>query len=424
MFFIIILYREKIGVEFIMSTGRLQINVFEETFGKPIKNAKVQISESKSPENILEEVITDISGKSDIVNLNSPPLEYSLQVNEPLPYGEYNITVTNEDFDTIKIEKIQVLPDTIADQNVFMQKKLNNIDDTSTFLISEHTLYKNYPPKISEASVKELPSASGFVVLDKIVGPEYIVVHDGDPNDNNVPNYWVPYKEYIKNVASSEIYATWPEEAIKANILAINSFVLNRVYTEWYRSRGKNFTITSTTSYDQKFIYQRNVFREISVIVDELFSTYITKPNIKQPLFTQFCDGKNVSCPQWLSQWGSKELAENGSNYLDILRYYYGSEIYLDVAPQISGVPVSFPGETLQSGSTGNSVRTIQQQLNSISKNYPAINKLIVDGIYGDKTVNSVKQFQEIFNMPQSGIVDYATWYEISKIYTAVERLS
>lgn len=407
-----------------MAEGKLILNVFDKTVGKPIANAKISISSSENPENIVQELITNDSGQSDVISLPTPPLEYSLEPNSPMPYGEYDIKINNSGFDDITIQKIQILPDVVSEQNVFMYPTFQDNFQSLNYLISPHTLYGEYPPKISENPIKELPNPSGFVVLDKVVIPEYIVVHDGNPDDNTAPNYWIPYKDYIKNVCSSEIYATWPEAAIRANTLAVISFTLNRVYTEWYRSRGKNFTITSTTAYDQKFIYQRNIFTEISQIVDELFATYITKPNIKQPLFTQYCDGKNVICPGWLSQWGSKDLAENGSNYVDILKFYYGSEIYLETTNQVMGVPTSFPGEVIETGSQGENVSTIQRQLNAISKNYPAIERLAVDGIYGTKTTNSVKKFQEIFGLPQTGIVDYSTWYEISKIYTAVERLS
>ncbi len=406
-----------------MSTGRLIISVFNDTIGKPAPNSTVTISKSDQPEKTIEELITNESGQSDTVVLEAPPTEYSLEPNSPMPYSEYNITVTNPEFDTVTIQNVQILPDVIAEQNIFMKKPLNETTNQD-FYIPAHTLYGEYPPKIAEDAVKELPRSSGFVVLQDVVVPEYIVVHDGVPNDTSAPDYWIPYKDYIKNVASCEIYATWPEESIKANVLAIISFTLNRVYTEWYRSRGKNFTVTSSTAYDQKFVYQRNIFQEISRVVDDIFTNYITKPNIKQPLFTQYCDGKNVTCPEWLSQWGSKYLAENGTGYIDILRSYYGTEIYLDSATQVTGVPVSFPGTALESGSTGESVRIIQRQLNSISNNYPLINKVAVDGVFGQNTVDSVKKFQEIFGLSPTGTVDYATWYEISKVFTAVERLT
>lgn len=405
-----------------MSTGKLKINVFDETIGKPLADAKVRLSSHNQPNKITEELITNVVGQIDTLELETPPIEYSLEPNSPMPYGEYDITVSKEGFENIIIEKIQILPDVTAEQNVFMTKGVQN--SNLTFDLPPHTLYGEYPPKISENVIKDLPYSQSFVVLDQIAIPEYVIVHDGDPNDDNAPNYWVQYTDYIKNVASCEIYATWPIEAIKANVLTINSFTLNRVYTEWYRSKGKNFTITSSTAYDQKFVYGHNIFEEISNVVDELFSTFITKPQIQQPLFTQYCDGKNVTCPGWLSQWGSKDLAESGNDYMAILRSYYGGDIYLDTSNQISGIPSSYPGEVLQSGSQGDSVRLLQRQLNSISDNYPLINKIAVDGIYGENTINSVKTFQQIFGLPQSGSTDYATWYEISKIYTAVERLA
>lgn len=406
-----------------MSNGRIQISVFNENIGAPLEGSRIRISKSDENANVIAEVITDSSGKSDTIELEAPSIDYSLQPNSPRPYSEYNIKIQKENFEEVLIEKIQILPDTLAQQNVFM-KKSSDIGSTQTFTIPPHTLYGEYPPKIAEEVIKDLPTGSGFVVLDKIVIPEYIVVHDGDPNDDSAPNYWIPYKDYIKNVASCEIYATWPEECIKANILTINSFTLNRVYTEWYRSRGKNFTITSSTAYDQKFVYQRNIFQEISNIVDDLFATFITKPDIQQPLFAQYCDGKNVTCPGWLSQWGSKDLAEDGLDYMEILRNYYGAEIYLDSSTEVTGVPSSFPGEVLQIGSNTEPVRTIQNQLNAISDNYPAIPKVAVDGIYGQSTLDSVKKFQNIFGLPETGSVDYSTWYEISKVYTAVKRLA
>lgn len=405
-----------------MATGKLQINTFNETIGMPTENVKISVQNKENK--VIEEVITNSSGNSDIIILDTPPIEYSLTPGSPQPYNEYTIVATREGFDSTTIENVQILPDVIAEQNIFLKSTDNSPDEPMDFVIPAHTLYGEYPPKIAEESVKPLPRSEGFVILNEVVVPEFIVVHDGDPNDNNAPNYWIPYKEYIKNVASSEIYATWPEECMKANILTIISFTLNRVYTEWYRSRGKNFTVTSSTAYDQKFVYQRNIFREISNIVDELFTTFITLPNIEQPLFTQYCDGKNVTCPEWLSQWGSKELAESGLNYIDILKNYYGSEIYTESAKQVEGIPVSFPGEVLQFGTSGENVKTIQRQLNAISNNYPLINKIAVDGIYGQDTVTAVKTFQGIFGMPQTGSVDYSTWYQISKVYTAVMRLA
>lgn len=406
-----------------MATGQLKISVFDETIGKPIAGAKAVVSKLSDGQ-AVDEIITDTSGQSNLLNLETPPLEYSLKPESPTPYGEYVLKISQDGFDDVTISGIQILPDSIANQPVFMKKIGDNGNQNLQYDIAQHTLYGEYPEKIPENEVKELPPATGFVILKEPVIPEYIVVHDGEPKDSSAPNYWIPYKDYIKNVASSEIYATWPTECIKANVLAIISFTLNRVYTEWYRSRGYDFTITSSTAYDHKFIYQRNFFQEISQVVDEIFSTYITRPNIEQPLFTQYCDGVRVSCPNWMTQWGSKDLADDGLSYMEILRNFYGSNIYLENATSVLGVPSSYGGNVLQVGSSGDDVRTIQNQLNAISNSYPMIEKLNVDGVYGNATLNSVKTFQSIFGLPETGSVDYATWYEISKVYTAVKKLA
>lgn len=232
------------------------------------------------------------------------------------------------------------------------------------------------------------------------------------------------YKDYIKNVASSEIYATWPEATLLANILAIQSITLNRVYTEWYRNRGYDFTITSSTAYDQKFMPGRNIFESISQAVDTIFSNYISRPNITQPLFTQYCDGKRVSCPRWMRQWESKTLGDQGYSAIDILRRFYGDSVYINSSEEISGIPSSWPGYDLTIGSTGEKVRQLQNQLNTISKGYPLIPKVAADGIYGENTAEAVRTFQKVFNLPQTGVVDYPTWYRISDIYVGVSRIA
>ncbi len=281
----------------------------------------------------------------------------------------------------------------------------------------------DYPPKIPEMEIKPVPIPSNQVVLPQPVVPSIIVVHGGRPEDNTAPNYQVAFKDYIKNVASSEIYATWPRETLKANILAILSFTLNRVYTEWYRGKGYDFTITNSTAFDQAFTFGRNIFQEISDVVDEIFTTYISRPNIIQPLFTQYCDGKDINRDGWLSQWGSKDLGEWGYNALQILKNYYGYDIILKQAEKVEGVPMSFQG-VLKIGSTGEAVRTIQHQLNVISNNYPLIPKLIEDGVYGQRTAEAVKIFQQIFKLPANGEVNFPTWYSISDIFVAVSKLA
>ena len=229
---------------------------------------------------------------------------------------------------------------------------------------------------------------------------------------------------YITNVACNEIYATWPVETLRANIMAILSLTLNRVFTEWYRGKGYDFTITSTTQLDQKYVHGRNIFVEISRVVDEIFTTYITRPGIRQPLFAQYNDGRRTNIPGRLSQWGSAALGERGMAALDILKYYYGQDIYLMQADKVSGVPASYPGTALSVGTSGPDVRAVQERLNAIANNFPAIPKLRVDGVFGPKTGDSVKVFQNIFHLAQDGVVGFATWYRISHIYVAVTRMA
>lgn len=400
-----------------MAEGQLQFELYDNTMALPVSNGRIVVRNVNN--DIVFEGFTDSSGQSQVITLETVPLEYSIDENEPQPYTEYYAEITADGYRNVIINGIQVFADSLAIQRVYMEQGEGRI----VINIPPPVLWGDYPEKEPEEEVKAVPDESGFVVLDRVVIPEYIVVHDGAPGTNgNV--YYVPYKDYIKNVASSEIYSTWPDAAIRANVLAIQSFVLNRVFTEWYRNRGYNFTITNSTRYDQSFSYGRTIYESISQIVDEMFTDYLRREGQIQPLFAQYCDGRQVSCPNWMSQWGSAELAEQGYTAIQILRYYYGNDIFIDNAEKVSGVPVSFPGESLSVGSSGNDVRTIQNQLNAISNNYPAIPKVRADGIYGENTAEAVREFQKIFNLPQSGVVDFSTWYQISQIFTAVEKLS
>ena len=253
--------------------------------------------------------------------------------------------------------------------------------------------------------------------------PETITVHLGSP-DEEAENVTVSFTEYIKNVASSEIYPTWDESALRANILAINSYALNRVYTEYYRSRGYDFDITNSTAIDQAFVPGRSYFENISMLVDELFDSYIRRPGFIEPLAAKFCNGTTSTC-EGLSQWGSEQLAQEGYNSFEILRYYYGDNIEIVNNAPIRGVQDSYPGTPLQLGSTGPFVTVIQAALNRISQNYPAIPKVNpVDGIFGQQTEAAVRKFQEIFSLTKDGIVGRATWYQINRIYVAVQRLA
>ena len=252
--------------------------------------------------------------------------------------------------------------------------------------------------------------------------PQNITVHLGAPS-SNAPNVTVPFIDYVKNVASSEIYPTWDESALRANILAIVSFALNRVYTEFYRSRGYDFDITSSTAYDQYFVNGRSYFENVSRLVNDLFNDYLRRPGFVEPLAAKFCNGTTVTC-EGLSQWGSQNLALQGYDANEILRSYYGNVETVVNAP-VLGLRSSYPGTPLRRGSTGPNVVVIQTSLNRISQNYPAIPKIAnVDGIFGPRTEASVRAFQEIFGLEQDGIVGRATWYALVRLYTAVTRLS
>ncbi|MDO4340885.1 MAG: peptidoglycan-binding protein [Eubacteriales bacterium] len=409
-----------------VDSGKLQVTVLGERDSRPIENALVRISYTGDPGSVVEEVRTDSSGQTPILELKTPPLDYSLDVTEEAqPYAEYTVQVQAEGYEQEEIAGTEVLPEVMAQQPARMRLIEGGPEDFERIVIPPHTLFGEYPPKIEEAEIKPV-NESGEIVLSRVVVPEFVVVHDGPVGDNSASNYYVRYKDYIKNVASSEIYATWPDDTIRANVLAIMSFTLNRVYTEWYRNKGYDFTITSSTAYDHKWMRGRNVFDSISRIVDELFENYLSRPNVRQPILTQYCDGRQVQCQSrgWMTQWGSKSLGDRGYSAIEILRYFYGNDMYINVAEQISGVPSSWPGYDLNIGASGDKVRQMQEQLNTIAGSYPAIPTIAVDGIYGEQTKDAVRKFQGIFGLPQTGITDYSTWYKIQEIYVAVSRIA
>ncbi|MCM1089853.1 MAG: peptidoglycan-binding protein [Muribaculum sp.] len=405
------------------SRGTLQVSVVSALGLIPVENAAVTISYTGVPEQIIESLTTDSSGQTPTVSLPAPPIALSLDPDAAVqPYSEYNITVTAEGYEPVLVSGSELLPDRLSLQPIVMNP-LETTDEAEKIVdIPAHTLFGDYPPKIPEEEIKPV-AETGEIVLSRVVVPEYVIVHDGAPSDSTASNYWVRYKDYIKNVASCEIYSTWPEAALYANILAIMSFTLNRVYTEWYRNQGYNFTITSSTAYDQKWIYGRNIFENIDYLVDSIFANYLARPGVRQPIFTSYCDGNRVTC-NGLSQWGSKYLADQGYSAIEIIRYYYGNDMYIATADIISGVPSSYPGYDLTIGSSGDKVRQLQTQVNRIARNYPAIPTIVADGIYGPATAESVRTFQRIFNLPQTGVTDYPTWYEISDIYVGVSRIA
>ena len=419
-------YRKKDGVTALQEgadRGRLQVTVLTEDGAKPVENAVVRISYTGVPDSVLEELKTDSSGQTPVLELAAPPLEYSMEPSEEQPYAEYTVQIRAEGYEPEEIAGTEILPDVLAQQPVRLRP--SSAGEFERIVIGPHTLFGDYPPKEPEAEVKPVDE-TGEIVLSRVVIPEYVVVHDGPVNDAQAKNYYQRYKDYIKNVACSEIYATWPADTIRANVLAIMSFTLNRVYTEWYRNKGYDFTITSSTAYDHKWIYGRNLFDSISRIVDELFENYLSRPDVRQPILTQYCDGRMSQCLDrgWMTQWGSKALGDQGYSAIEILRYFYGNDMYINVAEEISGIPASWPGYNLDTGSVGPKVRQIQEQLNVIAEAYPALPSIAADGIYGEKTKEAVRKFQSVFGLPATGIVDYPTWYEIQEIYVAVSRIA
>ncbi len=255
------------------------------------------------------------------------------------------------------------------------------------------------------------------------VVPNEITVHLGAPNEA-APNITIPFTSYISNVASQELYPTWPVDALKANILAITSFAMNRIYNEWYRSKGYNFDITSSPVYDQSYVRNGEIYENIDTLTQDLFNNYVVKDGQIQPYFTQYCDGRITKC-SGLSQWGSVTLANSGKSPLEILKYYYGNDIRIEYNAPVGEKVESFPGYDIGLGNAGNPVRAIQRDLNRIHQNYPAIPKISDTlGIYTEETADSVKKFQEIFSLPVTGVVDKATWYRIKYVYTSVKKLS
>lgn len=403
--------------------GLLQVNVVNIQNQFPVENARVTIRSQSAPDQILEQVQTNSSGQTEQLSLPAPPLSYSLEPQSgQRPYAEYRVLVEAEGFDPLEISGTEILADSTAIQPAALSPR-DALRPREQVVIPDHTLYGSYPPKIAEAEIKPV-NESGEIVLSRVVVPQTIVVHDGVPTDASAKDYYVPYRDYIKNVASSEIYSTWPQATITANVLAIMSFTLNRVYTEWYRNQGYDFTITSSTAFDHKWIYGRNIYQSISLVVDEIFDSYLSRPQVRQPILTQYCDGRQVQCPDWMTQWGSCQLGQEGYSPIEILRYFYGDSIYVNTAEQISGIPASWPGYDLTVGSRGQKVAQLQEQLAAIAQVYSAIPVIRADGIYGPGTEEAVRAFQSVFGLPETGTVDFATWYRISHIYVGITRIA
>lgn len=406
-----------------MSKGYILVRLFKVKDALPITKAKLKIINAENKEVVYEnEDAFDISGRSKNIEVITPEKSLSLKPYEEgmLPYGVYDIEVDSEKDGKVIVEGVSVFEENTSIQNIEIVHENNKNNFKSS-------------PKQIVISPQKLVMKNGLgekqgisitpYVLDQVYIPEFIIVHLGAPSAA-AENVTVGFIDYIKNVASSEIYPTWPEEALKANIYCQISFALNRIYTEWYRNKGYSFQITNSTAYDQYFIKGRNIFENISKIVDDIFSKYIITIGNKTPFFAQYCNGTTVTC-DGLSQWGTVDLAKAGMEAFGIIKYYFGDDKELVRATIIEGIPESYPGTPLRLNDVNENVKVIQKQLNRISKNFPAIPKIpLEDGNFGKDTEEAVKTFQRTFNLTPDGIVGRATWYRISSIYVGVKRLA
>lgn len=400
-----------------MEKGYLIVSVYENNEVTPISDATVIVR----GDNYEESFTTDENGKTKTIELDAPLKIYSLTPQSKVrPYSVYEVTVSKPGYETTIINGVQIFSGETSLQNIYLtiSSAMLKAFKANVINIPPHSLWE------SEESVTRNNPVNNDRVLPQILIPEYIIVHGGAPSDTNVANYYVSFIDYIKNVASGEIYSTWPKEAIRANIYAILSFTMNRIYTEWYKSQGYNFTITSSPKYDQVYVHNRTIFKTIADIVDQIFKYHIQLPNKNFPFLAQYNDGIKTNNPGWLSQWGAKDLADKGYTATQILKYYYIDDLSLVNADKINGLPTSFPGFNLRSGSCNEAVQKIQIMINTINGSYPGIPKIIpADGQYKDTTIQSIRKFQEVFNLPVTGIVDFATWYRISYIYIAVRKM-
>lgn len=403
-----------------MNTGSIQ--VITRTGGEaPVGDVQITIQRSCAGQ--MATYRTDAQGYSDPVVVPAPPKELSLDENNTQrPYSVYDVTAVAEGYQAAVVNGVQVF----EDENSLLEMYLIPTEEPGTFRASPDIT--NIPPHpLTPGTARETPSrgpeqnCAAQRILQEVVVPEKITVHLGKPAAS-AQNVTVSFRHYIKNVASSEIYPTWPQESLKANIYAQISLALNRIYTEWYKSKGYTYQITNSTSYDQYYVHNRNIFENISKLVDDIFNTYIRKTGTVNPYYAEYCDGKTVTC-KGMKQWGTVTYANQGLSALSILRKYY-TNIELVTTNNIRSIPESYPGTPLRVGSTGVYVRIIQRQLNRIAKDYPFFGTTPVDGVFGETTAAIVRKFQKQFSLTQDGVVGKSTWYKISYIYVSVKKLA
>lgn len=401
-----------------MPTGYLQVMVTTQT-ALPLENVKITVIDSATSQTLESKTAyTDSSGKTPLIELETAGRAYSLDEDNTtvLPYKNYDLIIEKEYFIRGQITGAQIYEGETTLQTIGLMPRPTEFGNEFESELNRGEIQKLFTTE------PDLQEGTNDYVLQRVVIPQTVTVHLGRP-DASRQNVTVPFRTYLKSVAASEIYPTWPQQALRANIHAQISFVLNRIYTEWYRSRGYNFDITNSTSFDQKYVHNRATFESTDKIVDEIFNTYVTRQYNREPYFTEYCDGKQVTC-NGMKQWGTVDLANQGMNALQILQYYYGDDIQINETNYIANVNSSYPGTALRRGSSGENVRILQAQLNRISDNYPAIGKQTVDGVFGANMENAVRTFQRVFNLTADGVVGKATWYKISYIYVAVKKLA
>ena len=401
-----------------MMNGILRIQTYRPRQSAPVEGVTVVITGS----GFTAHRITDAGGNAEDVAICAPACALSLDENNTttLPYAVCSLTARKPGYRTVRIQGIQIFAGqvTLARPEMIPDTEEGKDIVDPPVIIPTHALFAGN----GGSGPAPTNPCTGSRVLDRVIVPKNITVHLGRPAAS-ARNVTVSFRDYIANVASSEVYPTWPIEALKANIHCQISLALNRIYTEWYPSKGYTFNITNSTSYDQYYVHGRTVFDVMVKLTDDIFNTYIRKTGTVNPYYSEYCDGKSVTCPG-LKQWGTVTLANQGRNALSILKYYYGSDIEIVRTSNIQSIPRSYPGSPLRQGDRGTAVFTLQRQLNRITKDYPFLGLLTVDGIFGSRMTETVKRFQKQFNLTADGVVGRQTWYKISYIYVSVKDLA
>ena len=398
------------------NTGTLRIQTFAARQSAPMEGVTVAVQ----GDGFTLHCITDATGSAADIPIEAPACTLSLDEDNTIrPYAVVSLTAAKSGYRTVRIEGIQIFAGqiTLAQPAMIPVTEEGKDIPNAPIVIPPHPLFAGSGGSGAQPVENCTPR-----VLDKVIIPKNITVHLGKPAAS-ARNVTVSFRDYIANVASSEVYPTWPEQALRANIHCQISLALNRIYTEWYPSKGYTFNITNSTSYDQYYVHGRTVFDVMVRITDDIFNTYLRKRGTVNPYYSEYCDGKSVTCPG-LKQWGTVTLANNGRSALQILRYYYGSDIEIVRTNNIQSIPQSYPGSPLRQGDSGTAVFTLQRQLNRITKDYPFLGKLTVDGVFGSRMAATVRAFQKQFNLTSDGVVGRQTWYKISYIYVSVKDLA